>query len=211
MPCLTNRDVRLILGPTGCGKTTLAKEFVNRLPRALILDNGFQEFSSIHFTDINALYEYLDTRGGQGGNFRASYTPMRAQYGTLFKWARELGQAEEVTLCLEECDRFPTADSAGDFEELIQRGRHYGVHLLGLTTHPFAVDIDLRRQATEIFTFRQHEPADLAWLAKVITPEALAQVVELRDYEYIKWTAQTGAIEKGRTKQLELIKAVIKL
>jgi superfamily II DNA or RNA helicase len=200
MPALLNRNVRLILGKTGSGKTTLARQFVTGLPRALILDNGFCEFPAVPFLNIQDLHAYLDANGGQGGNFRAGFTPLRAQVATIFQWAREIGNAEEMTLVLEECDRFPTPESALYFEELVQRGRHFGVHLLGLTTHPYAVDIDLRRQATEIFTFRQHEPADLKWLSAVMTPEALDQVMTLGDYEYIQWTARTGAIVKGKTK-----------
>ena len=148
---------------------------------------------------LDELHEYLDARGGPGGNFRGMYTALKSEFDTLFRWCREIGSAEEMTLVLEECDRFPTPDSALAFEELIQRGRHYGVHMLGVTTHPYAVDIDFRRQATEIFTFRQHEPADLKWLAAVMTPDALAQVIDLKDFEYIKWEARTGAVTKGRT------------
>jgi len=200
MPCLKKRNVRLILGQTGSGKTTLAREYVKSMSRALILDNGFCEFPAVEFLDIQSLHEHLDSHGNAGGNFRASYTPLRSQIPTLFTWARELGQAEELTLVLEECDRFPTAESKAHFEELVQRGRHYGVHILGLTTHPYAVDIDLRRQATEIISFRQHEPNDLKWLSAVMTPQALEQIAQLGDYEYIRWTARTGDIEKGKTK-----------
>ena len=199
MPALLNRLVRLILGKTGSGKTTLARQFVKTLPRALILDNGFCEFPAESFLNIEDLHNYLDENGAVGGNFRAGFTPLRAQVSTLFQWARELGNAEEMTLVLEECDRFPTPESALYFEELVQRGRHFGVHLLGLTTHPYAVDIDLRRQATEIYTFRQHEPADLKWLSAVMNPEILDQVTALGDYEYLKWSARTGSIEKGKT------------
>jgi len=200
MPALVNRNVRLILGKTGSGKTTLARQFVKTLPRALILDGGFCEFPAVPFQDVKALHTYLDAAGNAGGNFRASYTPLRSEIPTLFNWARELGNAEEMTLVLEECDRFPTAESRPHFEELVQRGRHYGVHILGLTTHPYAVDIDLRRQATEIFSFRQHEPNDLKWLSAVMTPEALSAIMALGDYEYIKWTARTGAVEKGKSR-----------
>lgn len=199
MPALISRNVRLILGKTGSGKTTLARQFVKKLPRALIVDNGFCEFPAQQFLTIQDLHAYLDEHGAAGGNFRASFTPLRRDVPYLFQWAREIGNAEEMTLVLEECDRFPTPESAAGFEELVQRGRHYGVHLLGLTTHPYAVNIDLRRQATEIYTFRQHEPNDLRWLAAVMTPDALAEVQRLADYEYIRWTAKTGAIEKGKT------------
>lgn len=199
MPALVNRHVRLVLGKTGSGKTTLARQFVKGLPRALIIDNGFCEFPAVQFLNVQDLHDYLDGYGGPGGNFRASFTPLRRDVPTLFQWAREIGNAEEMTLVLEECDRFPTAESAPAFEELVQRGRHYGVHLLGLTTHPYAVNIDLRRQATEIYTFRQHEPNDLRWLAAVMTPDALDAVQRLGDYEFIRWTAKTGAIEKGKT------------
>lgn len=201
MPSLVNRDVRLILGKTGSGKTTLARQFVRQLPRALILDSGFCEFPADNFATMRQLHEHLDAHGGAGGRFRASYTPLKKDVSTLFRWARELGRPEEITLVLEECDRFPTAESAAGFEELIQRGRHYGVNMLCLTTHPYAVDIDLRRQATEIFSFRQHEPADIKWLSSVMPAAVVEKISGLGDYEYICWNAKTGKISKSKTQK----------
>lgn len=201
MPCLITRDVRLILGKTGSGKTTLGREFVNCLPRALIIDKGFLEFSARHFLDLDELHKYLDQRGGPGGNFRASISPRKSDYDQLFRWALELGQAEEITLVLEECDRFPTPDSQETFSDITERGRHFGVHVLSLGTHPCGVDIDLRRQATEIYSFRQHEPADIKWLTAVMPSAAMEQIINLGDYEFIRWEAQHGTITKGKTKK----------
>lgn len=201
MPCLVKRNVDIILGQTGSGKTTLQREIINSRPRAFILDAGFQEFSAIHFTDHESLREYLDTRGIHGGNFRASYTPLESEYATMFGWARQIGdQGEELTLVLEECDRFPTVDSKPAFEELVTRGRHYGVHIGALSTYPFAVNPLLRRQATRIFSFRQNEPRDLEWLSKAMSPDALSAIQELNDYEYVCWTPRTRELIKGKTK-----------
>lgn len=199
MACLVKRDVRLILGKTGSGKTTLARQLVRALPRCLILDNGFQEFTARHFTDISQLHDHLDINAVAGEEFKAAFTPLKSQYDTLFRWAVEVGNEEAITLVLEECDRFPTPASAALFDEIVQRGRHYGVNLLALTTFPYAVNIDLRRQATEIFTFRQHEPADIKWLSAVMPGEAISQVQQLGDYEYLRWNAKNGEIEKGKT------------
>lgn len=201
MLALQNRNVRLILGKTGSGKTTLARQFVKQLTRALILDSGFCEFPAHNFRTMRELHKYLDAHGGAGGNFRASYTPLKKDISTLFRWSREIGLAEELTLVLEECDRFPTPESAAGFEELIQRGRHYGVHMLCLTTHPYAVDIDLRRQATEIYSFRQHEPADIKWLSSVMPASIVEQIAGLGDYQYICWNAKTGKTFKSKTQK----------
>ncbi len=199
MPCLTKRDVQLILGKTGSGKTTLARQLVRGLNRCIILDNGFQEFTAPHFTDIAALHDYLDINAIAGEDFKAAFTPLKSQYETLFRWALEIGNEEAITLVLEECDRFPTPASADIFEEIVQRGRHYGVNLIALATFPFNVNIDLRRQATEICTFQQHEPADIKWLSAVMPGEAIDQVQQLGDYEFLRWTAKSGQIEKSKT------------
>jgi len=199
MPCLLKRDVRLILGKTGSGKTTLARRFVRSLPRALIFDNGFAEFPAVHFTDINELHNYLAIAGGKGGNFRAGFTPVESQYSTLLTWALELGNAEAVTLVLEECDRLPTPECQDKFSEVVQRGRHWGTHILGLTTFPYAVNADLRRQATEIYTFRQHEPRDLRWFSEVMAGDTLQEIANLGEYEYLRWQSKDGSIEKGKT------------
>jgi hypothetical protein len=199
MPALTNRNVRQILGTTGSGKTTLAKYFIRSLSRVIILDSGFNEYPALHFPKLAALHEYLNYRGDVGGNFRVSFSPVKSEIKTLFAWAMELGKIEPITLVLEECDRFPTPESDNEFYEIVQRGRHHGCHILALTTHPYAVSIDLRRQATEIYAFRQHEPNDLKWLSAVMSPEALDQITSLDKYQYVKWIAETGKIEKAKT------------
>lgn len=201
MPTLVNRSVKLILGKTGSGKTTLARQFVSQLPRVLIIDSGFCEFPAQNFTTLRDLHKYLDNHGGAGGNFRASFTPLKKDIPVLFRWARELGKPEEITLVLEECDRFPTPDSAALFEDIIQRGRHYGVNMICLTTHPYAVDIDLRRQATEIYSFRQHEPADIKWLGQIMPAHVVGSIIGLGDYEYIRWNAKTGLVAQKKTEK----------
>lgn len=200
MPELQNRNVRLILGPTGSGKTTIARELVRTIPRALILDAGFTEYSSVHVFELADLYKYLQEAAQPGKSFKVSYTPIEPDYATCFEWARAIGEAEDVTLVMEEADRFPTPESMAAFMELVTRGRHYGVHLLALSTYPFNMSIALRRQATEIYSFRQHEPRDLKWLGDVMDMDTLANIEDLGEYEYLRWTAKTRRYEKGKTK-----------
>lgn len=200
MPTLKKRNVRLIVGPAGSGKTTLAKQFVNSLNRAVILDSDFQEFEAEHFLDVHEFYEYLE-ENGKADNFRASYTPLDGEQELMFAWAKSIGDHKEATLVLEECDRFPEPESKSMFGAMMKRGRHWGLHMIGISLYPFAINIGLRRAATEIYVFRQHEPADLEWLGKVMAPSVIDQITKLGEYEFIKWTAKTGAIEKGKTKK----------
>jgi hypothetical protein len=198
---MKSRAVDIIVGKTGSGKTTLARELVAPLTRCLILDVGFNEFNAQEIYTLDELADYLEARGRIHGFFKVSYTPLSHEYPTLFKMARLIGQQEPLTLVLEEADTISPPSEMAEYDELISRGRHYGVNMLAVTLYPFKVPPELRRQATAFYSFTQHEPRDLQYLSDVYGPEHVDKIAALPPYHYLKWTRES--ITEGHTKKYE--------
>ena len=186
------REVRLICGQTGSGKTHFAREIVKSLPRCLVIDSGFQEFeNTIFFDNIESLISSLKDRSAETdkeARFNLGYTPLPYEYESMFDIAIACGN---LTLVLEEADRFD--EKIFSYQDIITRGRHYGISILAIAPHPYNFPKDLRRQLTEVISFRQTEESDLDYLSDVIGEE----IYQVRDFprdsfKYLKWTPETG-------------------
>ncbi len=164
------RDVVLICGQTGSGKSTYARSVVAGLARAIILDAGFREFEAVHLDSLDDLLSSVESRRGLDdleAPFRVSYTPLTDEYNLCFRLASAVGN---VTLVLEEADRFAERDLPA-YEEIIARGRHRGVSILAIAPHPYNFPKNLRRQLTRVVSFRQVEESDLDYLADAVGDE----------------------------------------
>lgn len=192
------RDVDLILGKTGSGKTTLARQLISARNRVIIADADYHEYPAKEFLTLDELADYLERNAiGRGSFFRVSYTPYEHEYPFMCDVARIVGNC---TLVLEEADRFPDPRYCMEYQEIIARGRHDGVSIMALGLYPALLPSMLRRQATRIISFRQHEPADIEWLAAVMG-EAAEQLPNLGDHEYLEWYSGVGEM---RPKKLAL-------
>lgn len=196
------RDVEIINGQTGSGKTTEAKARCAKYSRVLVLEAGFDEFPVTHFPDADSLLLHLDGRGAFPRNGRPSlvpfavgFSPLEREYDWSFELARELGNCHIV---LDEGDRFNPRELEA-YDEIITRGRHWGVSLVVVGLHAYALPKNLRRQATRITAFRQVDPSDLDALAETVGPAAYgigpdsSGIFRLPDFSRLDWTAKSGA------------------
>ena len=184
------RSVDLILGKTGSGKTTLARQLIRSRSRVIIADADYHEYPALEFQDLATLTEYLEAHAGAAQFFRVSYTPYEDEYPIMCDLSRLVGNC---TLVLEEADRFPDPRYCIEYQEIIARGRHHRISIIALGLYPALLPSMLRRQATRIFAFRQHEPADIDWLAAVMG-ESAKQLPQLGDHEYLEWTPGAGSL-----------------
>ena len=95
-------------------------------------------------------------------------------------------------------DEADALDYGVEFEELVTRGRHYGVSMMLIALHPRLLSTDIRRQATEIISFRQIFPDDIDYLAQILGPDAYALKdfsgpPKLPPHPYLHWTPSDGA------------------
>ena len=185
------RDVTLVLGTDGTGKTTLADRLSHRGNRVLILDAGFSQFRAENCADIDAAAKRLgELRAfGTSAPFRISFTPLPDEIDLAFLLARDLG---DCTVVAEEADRFRTM---GPWQtDYIYRGRHWGVSIIAVTIQPYALPKDLRRIVREVFAYRMTEESDIEYLAGIVG-DAAYSVPSLRGpgknssppYDHLHW------------------------
>lgn len=192
------REVILIFGQTGSGKTYEAKRIFEQCPRALVAEAGFDEFPALTFQTYPDMVIHLDKIGAFENKrtpFRVSYSPLIAEHGFIFETSLALGDS---WLFLEEADRFDDPRSFPEYDEVITRGRHYGISICALGLHPYKLPKELRRQATKIICFRQTERSDIEWIAEHVG-ECAYQLPDLSGppmrppNPYLYWTPQEGA------------------
>ena len=188
------REVVIITGQTGAGKSSLARRMFDETPRAFLVDADFKEFRCTYYDDYTLFVQHLSARGAFSDfrtppgrlsyvPFRVGYTPLSSEHGLVFDTAAELGN---LTLFLEEADRFADPGQLPEYDEVITRGRHYGVSIVAISTHPFGLPKELRRQATRIIAFHQEETSDLDYLANRIG-EAAYTLPKLPKFSYLDW------------------------
>lgn len=188
------REVTLVLGQTGSGKTYWANEFMQEHPRVLIADAGFEDFDATYVYNYPDLVEYLQDHEtfNSGRVFRIGYDFPPGEHDLIFSTALEL---RDLLLVLEEADRFDF--SLPDYQNVVYRGRHFGISLLLVSLSPRNIPTEVRRQATRIVSFRQIFPDDIKWLAEIIGEDAY-KLVELTGppekppHPYLLWTAEGG-------------------
>lgn len=165
--------------------------------RVLILDSaGFNEFGVQTVPTFDQLKTHLLQHHHDGcGFFRVSYFPQAQEEIPAFI---ELSQAVNYSrprdsyvnqswLVLEEADLLPEPDDCQEYDNVIARGRHYGVNILAISLFPAKLPIKLRRMATKICAFATHEPADIKWYRDVFGDQA-EELITLPPHYYLEWT-----------------------
>ncbi len=185
------REVLLVLGKTGSGKTTWTRKFIQTQTRVIILDAGFGDYPVRECENLAELIDTVSTLdNGGAGFFRVCYTPRIGESGVVMDLARIIGNCWIV---LEEADRLEDARHNPEYDEIISRGRHYGVSILAVSLYPFKLPADLRRQATRVICYRMHEPRDLDYLSDILGEE-VAKLPELEPFHFLDWRAGIGSI-----------------
>lgn len=201
------REVRLRLGQTGSGKTFGSAVHFKECPRAIVAECSFGEFPAVRFDEFPDLVVYLDKLNAftnTSAPFRVSYTPRKSEYHLIFELALELGNC---WLFLEEADRFGSPEDIPGYDEIITRGRHYGINIEALATHPYNLPVDLRRQCTSLVAFRQIEPRDIKWIGDLVGPLAyelpkLPGPPQTPPFPFLEWDGVKGAriVDAGNLK-----------
>lgn len=202
-----------IVGPTGCGKTTLAmdllghRSFVALLatkPRDRLLDQlGKQpDWSVVRSWPPPAppalmpkvilwpRWKDSSSTGEQAEVFASALDSMFREGGWCIA-------ADELAYLVRKYRL------AAHLEDVWQQGRSLGLSLLGSTQRPAFVPLDMYAQATHFFLFRSTERADLNRLGSIsgqVDPSTIrAALPRLRKHEFVYCCASTGQVVRSFT------------
>jgi energy-coupling factor transporter ATP-binding protein EcfA2 len=156
---MTQREVVIILGKTGYGKSTWLQQYARMYPRIFVFDP---------FAAIPAQYlseqQLIDAH--EAGDFKQ---------GGFIVGTRELANMDLIgaiaylsgncLFIIEECGvAFYKGERIPDWlAEIIFLGRHNAVSLCMTAQRAASIPIELRSQANRFITFRQTERKDVEW------------------------------------------------
>lgn len=88
----------------------------------------------------------------------------------------------------------PASGTPPTVRALWKRGRHYRLSIAAATQRPHECARVISSQSDTIVSFRMHEPRDLAWIARAISPAAADAVPGLGTYEYVHADLRSGRV-----------------
>lgn len=181
-----NCGVNVIFGKRGGGKSFLAAGLVDRLDCSRVLyydSNGHDYTGGVICEGLEQLKEYA--RRVVDGPFSIVYRSSRprADFETVCKIVRAAG---DVVFIVDEVDMYFKDSEPGEaFGDLIRRGRHDDIELIGITQRPRQMG-EIRSMANMLYVFETHEQSDLSYFRQSFSDGLVERIKQLKKYEYIK-------------------------
>lgn len=186
------RDIILVCGKTGQGKTQWVKSFIKGQKRVILLDIMGEYDGLMGFDNFDTLIDNVfaspvfRVKWEEADGFEAlSLTAMKRA---------------NTTLIIEEAQKIipPKTPLPPEFFEVIMRGRHSQVNVVLVCQRISSVSIDARSQFTKIICFRQTEKRDLQWIDDATGLDNIQDLIlDLKPLEYLDITA-SGECEKRK-------------
>lgn len=194
---MKHREIYLILGKSGSGKTELCKRLIKDKPRFILFDtiSEYKEdkkFEAVYINNKQAFLEYLFRNLNK--KFRIVFDPedpeetllLNNEPIDLFDLTCKIVYEclTDVIFAVEEVANFISPSSMPKyFRKLIRYGRHSNISGYFTSQRPADISPGLRAQATILISFRQHEPRDIQWLRAIIGEDA-EKLKDLGEHEY---------------------------
>ena len=174
------REINLIFGKTGTGKSTFAKRYIENYNRVVIID-AMEEYEGIIFYRMSDLFDYIEFNDliDNDKPFRlvcrfSEDIEIEYLFETLFVVGNLLLVVEEAEIYIS-----PYAKS-GAFLKLVRYGRHKKISILGIARRSSELSLTFRSQVNCIYSFKQTDFNDLKYFEKL----GLYGLDKLEDYKY---------------------------
>lgn len=195
---LGRNDRGVLIGKTGCGKTTLARFLVEDKMKPYSVtwnpkgSEAISRWPHHHVSSLNALYDAADE-----GHQRIVFTPHpylaedAAEQEELFYWVYENRHRrfyiDEATAIVYGGSKAPRGLLA-----LINRGRERGISTLVATQRPSGVPLNILSESEHYYIFKTLLPQDRQRV-EAITGISVEAQGELSDHEFFYFSLSRGA------------------
>ena len=174
LPVTPEREISLVFGKTGMGKSNFLKGYLSSLNRVIILD-PLDEYPGLEFERISDMIDYLQNENVKY-DLKKSFCVKSCNILDLEALGEIVSDGDrkddpnamrEVTFIIEEAQRCLPA-SRQELPDSLQRiiflGRHFERSLVIAAQRPSIVHIAARSQWNRIVSFNLTEDADVSWI-----------------------------------------------
>jgi len=185
MARLEKADIVGLFGGTGSGKSYRCRQLIKGKKRVLIWDTMEEyEEKTVVSGDMKQLIAILKQKKQFRIAFRPSFRDLPAQFSQFCRLSYAVGNMHVVC---EELNRVTRPSFAPpDWQSMTSRGRHRGLHIIGLSQRPAGVDKDFIGNATEIYAGRLTYKRDCQALESVFNEDAKL-LPALKNHKQIHW------------------------
>lgn len=203
-----------IWGGTGSGKSTRIKELVQNQNRVIVLDPtgdwGRERGYRIYKT-LNGIYKAM--KAGWNTGFKlvlyvdemAAFPPdvlQQLSKGLMAVQTPYFNNKDrrEITVVIDEmADFYPNMTLKADqmaFKSLVNKGRHYGINIIGASQRLAEVHTNFRGNCKEHYFFRMGSAVDYNTAAQTMGREYLAKHRALKTHQYLHF--KSGTVSEGK-------------
>ena len=171
------RQIIIVYGKTGTGKTSLAQKIIAEKKRVIIIDPKDEYEDGLIFSNLLDLFQFMISYNPKEFKFICRFeSDLEHEY--LFSLCQVI---EDVLLVVEEAEIYisPFAKSS-TFLDLCRYGRHHNISILGIARRSSELSINFRSLVTRLISFKQTEPRDL----KIMEELGFKDIDKLPEYEY---------------------------
>lgn len=184
------RQIVVLLGQTGSGKSYRLREIIRAAPRVVIYDTlAHPDYDEFH--RISSFPELCRFLASNPPVFRVAYTwdgESVDQEEDFDRVCRAVYLCRNLVFAVEEVSEFCSPSFLPrPLRRIVALGRHPGISFYCTSQVPSQVHSLIRSQASRIISFTQIEPVHLAWCRAVMGEWANA-LPELPRHHAVDWT-----------------------
>jgi len=181
---LNDADIIALFGGSGSGKSFLARNITKHDKRLLVFD-VMGEYGD-HAKAVHSMGAMV--KGMQKKSFRLAFQPRFATLQYDFAAFCRIAYVEtNLRMLVEELNTVTEANRAPpDWRNITSRGRHKGLHIIGISQRPAGVDKDFIANATKGAAGRLRYEADQRALMPVLGRDAL-KLGQIPPRKFLAW------------------------